>query len=371
MLLIEHDEFGPEKIIQVYDAKTGMKGIAVLDNTKLGPGKGGIRMRPEVNIEEVCRLARAMTLKNALAGLPFGGAKSGIIADDKKITKEKKTGIIKAFSRALKSFCPKEYVAAPDMNMAEEEIRIFVEENGDFNAATGKPASFCRKINGKKFCGIPHELGSTGYGVYHAALIAIEHLGMDIKNLSFAVEGFGNVGMFAAKFLTEAGAKLTIVSDSKGAVYDKAGLDFKKLVKTKESKGSVVFYPGKKLKCGELFELDIDMIVTAAVPDVINEQNWNKIKAKLIVEGSNIPIKPEIEEKLHKKGIFVVPDFVANSGGVISSYIEYTGGTADDVFPMVEKKIREATKKVLEKAKTKKICPREAALEIAKERLRD
>ncbi len=368
--MIEYDEFGPEKIIQVYDAKTGMKGIAVLDNTKLGPGKGGIRMRPEVDVEEVCRLARAMTLKNALAGLPFGGAKSGIIADDKKITKEKKAGIIKAFSRALKTFCPREYVAAPDMNMAEEEMKIFVEENGDFNAATGKPASFCRKINGKNFCGIPHELGSTGYGVYHASLAAIEHLGMNIQNLSFAVEGFGNVGSFAAKFLAQAGAKLVAVSDSKGAVYNKEGLDFEKLMKIKEAKGSVVFYPGKKLKCAELFELDVDMLVTAAVPDAINEKNWNRIKAKLIVEGSNIPIKPEIEEKLHKKGVFIVPDFVANSGGVISSYIEYTGGTADEVFPMVEKKVREATKRVLERAKAKGACLREAALELAKERLR-
>ena len=126
-----YDEFGPEKILRVYDPKTGMRGITVIDNTALGPGKGGIRMTPTVSKTEVFLLARTMTWKNALAEVPFGGAKSGIIADDKKISGVQKVEIVKAFSRALKQLAPSVYVAAPDMNMAEEEMRIFAETNGD------------------------------------------------------------------------------------------------------------------------------------------------------------------------------------------------------------------------------------------------
>src|SRR3989338_10495979 len=162
------DEFGPEKILEVYDAKTGMRGVTIIDNTALGPGKGGIRMTSTVDIAEVFRLARTMTWKCSIAGLPFGGAKSGIKASPR--TLEEKKAVIQAFSKSIKPICPKHYIAAPDINTAEQEMKWFVEANGSWKAATGKPSSLCVKPGEK--CGIPHEYGSTGLGVAHSTLVA-------------------------------------------------------------------------------------------------------------------------------------------------------------------------------------------------------
>jgi len=356
------DEWGPEKVIETYDSKTGMKGILVIDNTALGPGKGGIRMAPWVDVPEVFKLARVMTWKTALAELPFGGAKSSIVADTKKISKEKKIELVRAFSRSLKPVCPSMYAAAPDMNTGEEEMAVFAKENGSMQACTGKP---------KEMGGIPHELGSTGFGVYHAALVAAEHIGLDINGATVAVQGFGNVGSFVAKFITERGAKLVAVSDSQGCVYNKDGIDFERISQINHGSGSVKNYkPGKNIKNEKLFELKVDILIPAAIPDVITKKNVNKVKARIIAEGANIPIPPDVENILHKKNILVIPDFVANAGGVISSYVEYIGGTADDMFKIVEDKIKRNTKLVLDRTKEKNLPPREAAMEIAQERVR-
>jgi len=360
--MVKFDEFGPEKILEVFNPKVGMHGFVVIDSTALGPGKGGIRMTPTVSADEVSRLARAMTWKNALANLPFGGGKSGIIADDRQITLKQKKDIIEAFGKALKIVCPKEYVAAPDINTAEQEMEWFSKAVGSKKACTGKP---------KKMGGIPHELGSTGFGVHHATLIALNQLKMHPKSITFAVEGFGNVGWFVSKFLTEAGAKLVATSDSKGVIYNKNGLDFEKLAKVKSQKRTVTAYKnGEVLPNKEIISINADVLITAAIPDLIKESDVNNIKAKLIVEGSNIPMTAAVEELLHKKNILVVPDFVANAGGVISSYIEYTNGTVKKMFKLVEQKIKENTKLVLSKSKGKKCKPRDVALQIAQSRVR-
>jgi glutamate dehydrogenase/leucine dehydrogenase len=255
------------------------------------------------------------------------------------------------------------YVAAPDMSTGEVEMETFAKENGSMQACTGKP---------KELGGIPHELGSTGFGVYHSALVAIEHANLDVNGITIAVEGFGNVGSFVSKFITERGAKLVAVSDSRGCVYSEDGIDFEKMNQIKNETGSIVNYkPGKFLKNEKLFELDVDVLIPAAIPDVITNKNVDKVKAKIIVEGANIPIAPEVERILHKRNILVVPDFVANAGGVISSYVEYIGGNEKDMFKMVEDKIKRNTKIVLDRAEEKKIPPREAAMEIAKERVKN
>ncbi len=361
-IMVTFDSFGPEKILEVYDAKSGMHGFLVIDSTALGIGKGGIRMTPTVTVDEVARLARAMTWKCALAGLPFGGAKSGIVADDKKISVKEKETLVRAFSKAIKPVCPSLYVAAPDMNMGEEEMRWFAEENGDMKSCTGKPADMG---------GIPHELGSTGFGVYHAAAVAAENAGIRLNGATFAVEGFGSVGMFAAKFLSEAGAKLVGVSDSKGLIYKKDGIDFLRLDRVKKEGGMVTKYGGGAvLPSGNIISLPVDILITAAIPDLIKDEDVNKIKAKIIVEGSNIPMSPSAEEKLHAKGILVVPDFVANAGGAISSYVEYKGGNSEEMFRLVEKKIKENTKEVLGCAKKHGISPRRAAMKVAEKRVR-
>lgn len=359
--MIDYDSFGPEKVIEVYNPKVGMRGFVVIDNTALGPGKGGIRMTASVSKEEVVRLARAMTLKCALADLPFGGAKSGIIADPKQLTQKEKNDIIKEFSKAIKSVCPSKYVAAPDMNMGEKEMEIFAKANGSKLSCTGKP---------KSIGGIPHELGSTGFGVYHATKIACEHKKIKLNGVTFAVEGFGNVGWFATKYLTEAGAKLIAVSDSGGVAHDKDGIDFDEIDKIKKKTGSVVNYnKSEKMHCPDITKIKADILITAAIPDLIKVKDVDDLKFKIIVEGSNIPMTEEVEELIHKKGILVVPDFVANAGGVISSYVEYIGGTPKEMFKMVEEKIKKNTNIVLSESKKQSKKPRDVALEIAKTRV--
>ncbi len=377
------DEFGPEKILEVYNPKTGLRGILVIDNLALGPGKGGIRITPTVSVDEIFRLARTMTWKCAIAELPFGGAKSGIIADSKILSKEKKKELIQAFAREIKELSPKKYIAAPDMNTGEEEMQWYAEANGDWRSCTGKPADYCIKALGGRWekCGIPHEFGSTGFGVARAAMAACDFLGLH-RHASVAIEGFGNVGSFTAKYLSGFGARIVAVSDSKGCVYDPDGLDFEELRKIKEKTGSVINYFGRSAKTdilgrGEiipnekLFELPVDILIPAAQPDVITKENVGKIKAKIIVEAANIPVAPDIEGKLHRRGILVVPDIIANAGGVISSYAEYRGYHPKKMLEMVERKIVKNIKIVLENAKRKNIKPRDAAMKIAVERIRE
>lgn len=359
--MVNFDGIGPEKILEVHNAKVGMHGYLVIDSTSLGPSKGGIRMTPNVNVDEVARLARIMTLKSSLAGLPFGGGKSGIIANPKELTEKKKKEIIEAFADALKIVSPSLYVAAPDINTGEKEMGWYAKKNGSMKSVTGKP---------RKMGGLPHELGSTGFSVYHAAKVAAEHLNKKLKNMSFAVEGFGNVGFFAAKFLSQDGAKMLAVSDSRGVLYNKNGIDFEKLAKIKKEKGSVTEYrPGAILKGQDILKIKADILITAAVPDLIKVSDVDNLKFKLIVEGSNIPTTAEVEEYMHKKGILVVPDFVANAGGVISSYIEYIKGTEKKMFKLVEDKITKNTRIVLNIAKRQKVKPRDVAVKLAQDRV--
>lgn len=363
--MVTFDSFGPEKILEVYHPKLGMHGFVVIDNTALGPGKGGIRMTLTVSLDEVSRLARAMTWKNALADLPFGGAKAGIVADDSQLSQKQKDALVAAFAEALKPVCPSLYVAGPDMNMAEHEMAVFAKANGSMKACTGKPA---------KIGGIPHELGSTGFGVFHSMLVALKHIKKDIKNVRVAIEGFGNVGYFVAKFVSEAGGKLVAVSDSRGVIVNKNGFDFQKLAKVKQEKKTVTAYKevygeGAVYPGHDVVAVDCDVLVTAAIPDLIQKEDVPHIKATLIVEGSNIPMSFETEQLLHTKGVLVVPDFVANAGGVISSWVEYIGKDQKFMFKTVQERIVRNTEEVLTRAEKEKKAPRLVAEALAKERV--
>jgi len=358
-LEVKQDEWGPEKILSVYDPKTGMKGFTIVDNTALGPGKGGIRMVPDVTVGEVFGLARAMTWKNALAELPFGGAKSGVIWDGKK----DKEALIRAFARAVKPLIPDYYIAGPDMNTTEKEMAAIADELGTNKASTGKPS---------EMGGLPHELGSTGYGVFESADVTVDFLGWDMSKVSVAIEGFGNVGTFAAKFLSEKGAKIVAVSDSKGTIYNPEGMNVEKLIQVKNETGAVKNYgKGKILEPEKLFELPVDILIPGARPNVITDENKERVKAKVIIEAANIPIPIPVEDWFYEKGILIVPDFVCNAGGVISSYVEFIGGNEKQMFEIVKEKVRHNTELVLKKSKEEKMTPMNAALKIAQERVRE
>jgi glutamate dehydrogenase/leucine dehydrogenase len=359
MSSITRDEFGPEIVLEVYDQKTGMQGTLVIDNTARGLGKGGIRFVPDVTSEEVASLARAMTWKNALADLPFGGAKAGIKGDPKKVDKE---AWIRSFARKIKELVPHSYIAGPDMNTTEKEMAIIADEIGTPLAATGKP---------KSMGGLPHELGSTGFGVYCATLVACGFKNINVDDHpTVAIEGFGNVGMFTMKFLEEKGFCIVAVSDSQGMIYNKNGLSFTKLVETKQKHGTVTAYKdGERRPKEDLFKLDVAILIPGARPNVITEKNVNDVKAKIIVEAANIPIPYDVEKILMNRGVLVIPDFLANAGGVISSYCEYRGYNEREMFKIVEEKIIKNSEAVLNS--TKNNDTRAAALEIAKERVID
>ena len=364
------DEFGPEYIIKVYDPELGMRGFLVIDNTAYGPGKGGIRMASNVTEEEVFRLARTMTWKNALVEIPFGGAKSGIIFEGNDPELKKK--YIQSFAQAIKHLTPKKYIAGPDVGTGEKEMAQFVEKTGVWRSATGKPANLCMTLFGKnkERCGIPHEFGSTGFGVVKATEIAIEFKKMDIKKTRVAIHGFGNVGTFTYKYLTEMNVKIVALADRTAAVFDKNGLNKQIIQKIIKEKGSLESYLEKsKIKEKDFWNLNIDILIPASVTDVINEDNCNDIQAKIIVEAGNIPMRENIEEKLFKKGITIVPDLIANSGGVISSYAEYRGYNPKRMFELVERKIKKTVSAILGKSLKLDKNPREIALEIAKKRV--
>ena len=350
------DAIGPERILHVYDPITKMQGVVVVDNTALGPGKGGVRLVPDVTTEEVFGLARAMTWKNALAGIPFGGAKSGIRAPGNSPNKAE---LIRAFAEKIAPFVPGVYIPGPDMNIGENEMAVIANTIGTPKAATGKPASMG---------GLPHELGSTGFGVALSTEVALEHRKIALNGATVAIEGFGNVGTFTMKFLTEKGAKVVAVSDSKGTIYLESGLDYNKLMAAKKEKGTVTAYQGaKKLDASQLFAVKCDVLIPGARPNVIHVGNVESVKTKIIVEAANIPMKPEIEHLLEHKGVLVIPDFVANAGGVISSYVEFKGGNEKEMFSLVREKITANTRLVLERTKNGDV--RAAALNIAEERV--
>ncbi|MFA4982678.1 MAG: Glu/Leu/Phe/Val dehydrogenase [Candidatus Micrarchaeia archaeon] len=350
------DEIGPERILHVYDPKTKMSGTVVVDNTALGPGKGGVRLVPDVTTEEVFGLARAMTWKNALAEIPFGGAKSGIKAMGHAPNKAE---IVSAFAEKIRELVPSCYIPGPDMNMTEKEMAIFADVIGTRKAATGKPASMG---------GLPHELGSTGFGVALSTEVALEYKKIPLSGATLAIEGFGNVGTFTAKFLTEKGAKVIAVSDSKGTAYLESGLDYNKLMEVKKEKGTVTAYPGARvLPAADLFAVKCDVLVPGARPNVIRSDNQMRVNAKIVSEAANIPMKPDIELALEDRGILVIPDFVANAGGVISSYVEFSGGSEKEMFSLVREKIVKNTRLVLERSGGRET--RHTALAIARERV--
>ncbi len=348
------DEYGPEKIVYVYEPRCGLKGIIVVDNVSAGPGIGGIRMAPDVSTAEVCRLARAMTWKNALCGIPHGGAKSAILADPAAPNKET---LIRQFAGAIKNL--QGYIPGPDMGTDEVAMAWVRDEIG-------------RSVGlSKVLGGIPlDQIGATGYGLAVCAEVAQEFAGVDLEGARVVVQGFGNVGSHVARYLEERGSILVAASDLDGTVYDPQGVDVDKLTAVKAETGHVTTYDGgEKLPIDAWIDIPCDIFVPAARPDVIDENNAARLKCKLILQGANIPVTARAERILHDAGVVSVPDFVANAGGVICASVEYRGGTQKQAFETIEEKIRENTRAVLELARTHSQIPAEAALSLAKQRV--
>ena len=349
------DDMGPIKFVHLYDPACGLRGIVVIDNVACGTAIGGVRMAPDVSTQEVFRLARAMTLKNAAAGLPHGGGKAGIVADPRT---QDKPRLIRAFARAIRDL--KEYIPGPDMGTDETCM-------GWVHDEIGRAAGLPRVIGG-----IPlDEIGATGYGVAECAEVAAPFCKLDLKGATMAIEGFGNVGRPAARFLEEKGVKLVAASDSQGTIHDPAGISVAELIEVKAKTGSVVNYAkGKKLGKGDIFGLSCDILIPAARPDCIHKDNVEGIQAKLILQGANIPATAEAETILHQRGVLIVPDFIANAGGVTCASVEIHGGNEARALQDISQKIRRNTEEVLQRSQRERIEPRKAAVELARERVR-
>jgi glutamate dehydrogenase (NAD(P)+) len=350
------DELGPVKVIQVHVPAAGLDGVLVLDNVATGPAIGGLRMAADVSTLEAARLARAMTLKNAAAGIPHGGAKS-VIAADPKMPNAQKEALVRAFACALRG--EKDYIFGPDMGTNETVMGWVKDEIG---RAVGLPA-----VMG----GIPlDEIGATGWGVRHAAEVAAGFCGVKLVGARVAVQGFGAVGKHAARFLAERGAVLVAASDSGCTLHDAGGLDVAKLIAFKEEGGELADYPsGEKLPRDAVVEVECDIWIPAARPDVIRADNAGYLKARLVIEGANIPITEEAEKMLHKHGVLCVPDVIANAGGVICAAMEYAGSSQAAVFAAIEEKLRINTETMLKDARSAGITPREAGERLARRRL--
>ncbi|MDR7370008.1 Glu/Leu/Phe/Val dehydrogenase [Flavobacterium aquidurense] len=299
------------------------EGYRVIHNTALGPSKGGIRYDNAVNLDEVKALAAWMTWKSAVTGIPFGGAKGGIICDPRTLSKTELEKITRAYTKALADiFGPEKDVPAPDMGTGPDEMGWLMDE---FSLVHGKPIHAV--VTGKHL----HSGGSlgrveaTGRGVSIITLLALQKLKLRPARSTVAIQGFGNVGLHSALFLFEKGLKVVAVSDVSEAFYNPEGLNIPELIlyynlNNKSIKG----YPNSVvIKHEELLLLDVDVLIPAAKEDVITQKNASDIKAKIIVEGANGPVSSDADKILHDNNVLVVPDILANAGGVTVSYFEW------------------------------------------------
>lgn len=355
---ISTDELGPQKVIYIHKPEPALEAIVVIDNIAAGPAIGGVRMSGDVTLEECARLARAMTLKNAAAGLPHGGGKS-VIKADPSMPRVEKAKLIRAFAQALLDV--QDYVPGPDMGTNEEAMAWVYDETG---RAVGLP---------RELGGIPlDEIGATGHGIVSAIEAAENYSSIGIKGARIAVQGFGAVGKHAASFLAAKGAKVVAVSDSSASVLNPAGLNVAELLIFKKAGEKLIGFAGKDVETAPpeaVITSSCDILIPAARPDAITEKNVGQIKANLIVEGANIPATIEAERALHERGTLVIPDFIANAGGVICASVEYHGGTESQALSNIDEKIRCNVTQVLRMAQVENLLPRQAAVGLARERV--
>jgi glutamate dehydrogenase (NAD(P)+) len=351
------DELGPARIVHVHEPSIGLRGTLVVDNAATGPSIGGLRMAPDVSTEECFRLARAMTLKNAAAGLPHGGGKS-VLYGDPRMPRERKEQLVRAMACNLRGI--DDYIFGPDMG-TDETCMAWV--HAEIGRAVGLP---------RELGGIPlDELGATGFGLLHACEVALRELGLPLAGARVAVQGFGAVGLHAARFLAERGAVLVAASDSRGAVHDPGGLDVAALVAEKRAGRSVAEHgKGRRIDGEALVEIECELWIPAARPDVLREDNAPRLRARAVVSGANIPATAAAERILHERGVLVVPDFIANAGGVICAAMEYHGATQGAAFQAIEERIRANAEAVLADARRRGVPTRTAAVDLAVGRVR-
>lgn len=361
-------------------------------NRALGPYKGGIRYHPDVSEAEVKALSFWMSVKCAVAGIPMGGGKGGIVVDPKKLSERELEELSRAWVRAFADkLGPKKDVPAPDVNTNAKIMGWMTDEIGKQNSKLKTQNAINWKAT---FTGKPIEIGgsegreeATGYGGAVILRQLIKHTrAPGSRVLTVAIQGFGNVGYWLAFYLDRLGFKIVAVSDSKGAIYVEEGLDPKKTLECKQKKGSLAgcyckggvcdLEMGKPISNEELLALPVDVLAPAALENAINKNNVDSIRAKIILEMANGPTTPEADEVLSKRDILIVPDVLANAGGVVTSYFEWKQNLAgekwskEEVLAKLEKYMEKAFREVWSRYKQlKNISMRQAAYVQAIERI--
>ena len=345
-------------------------GYRVQYNITLGPAKGGIRYHPDVSLDEVTALAAWMTWKCAVAHIPFGGGKGGIVCDPTKMSRREIEALTRRYvAEIIDAIGPEKDVPAPDVN-TNDQVMAWIMDTYSMHVGhtstavvTGKPIEMGGSLGRRE---------ATGRGVMIVTREACKHLGFDIKGATVAVQGFGNVGSVSADLIAKAGAKIVAVTDWKGGVYNDKGLDIPKLLDWVKEKKTVAGFGGADpLDADDFWGLEVDVLVPAALENQITMENAPRIKAKIVTEGANGPTTPDAHKHLHERGVFVIPDILANSGGVTTSYFEWVQDRygyfweESEVNERLEKKMCEAFDDVLEKSLTYKVDLRTAAYIVA------
>jgi glutamate dehydrogenase (NAD(P)+) len=344
----------------------------VKHNDAIGPAKGGIRMAPQITLDDITGLAMEMTWKCALIGVPFGGGKSGIMADPARLSPDDKQILIRSFTRnAIRHIHPLVYVPAPDMGTNEHDMGYIKDT---ISHSLGHAATQGSYVTGKPVVlgGIPGRREATGRGVALAVAEALKRTGRSVAGARVIVQGFGNVGSVAASTLAKAGATVVGISDAAQAFYDPKGLPLDELLEYQMRQGSLAGCSlAPTVPLDDLLEQPCEVLVPCATANQITAQNAGRIQARLIAEGANGPTTPEADEILHVRGVQIIPDILCNAGGVFVSYLEYTQETQQEqmteteVLARLQQRMSDRFKVVHETAHERGWQPRTAAMYCA------
>jgi glutamate dehydrogenase (NAD(P)+) len=352
------------------------QGFRVQYNDSRGPTKGGIRWHPEETIDTVRALAAWMTWKTSVVDIPYGGGKGGIICNPKEMSEGEKERVARGYIRAIGRFIgPKKDIPAPDVYTTPQIMAWMMDEYSKITGyntpgvITGKPLN----VGGSLGRG-----DATAKGGMYVLREAAKIKNIDLSKATVAIQGYGNAGQFAHSLVEEMfGSKVIAISDSKGGVLNSNGLEAKECIDTKLKKGSVVNLAGDKISNEELLELDVDVLIPAALENVITEKNASKVKAKISVELANGPTTPEADKVLHGNDCYVIPDFLANAGGVTVSYFEWVQNEAgyywksDRVYEELDEHMTKAFHAVNDVRSSKNVHTRLAAYMVAVQRVVD
>jgi len=363
----------PERILEVtvpVRMDTGkivrFQGFRVQHSTARGPAKGGIRYHPNVTVDEVKALATWMTWKCAVVNIPYGGGKGGVTCNPKEMSLGELERLTRRYASAILPLIgPDQDIPAPDV-YTTPQIMAWIMDTYSMTkgypipgVVTGKPLSLGGSLGRNE---------ATGRGVFYTILSSCEQLGIPAKGARVAVQGFGNAGSIAAQLLFKNQALVIAVSDSRGCVYNRRGLDIPKLIEFKERTGTVIGFPdAEPITPAELLALECEVLIPAALENMIHEENAYKVKAKIVAEAANGPVTPEADQIFDEKGIFLIPDILCNAGGVTVSYFEWVQDEqhlfweAQDVYNRLERVMKTAFQEVFKIRQDRKVSMRLAA----------